>query len=74
MSKKAKDISINFTFHDDSVETVQGAEGDSLLDLVVDNNIGGRAGGREGIGGLWWEGRDRRNVVGEGGVLRNKLR
>jgi len=39
MSKKAKDISINFTFHDDSVVTVQGAEGDSLLDLVVDNDI-----------------------------------
>ena len=57
MSKKAKDISINFTFHDDSVVTVQGAEGDSLLDLVVDNDIGEQPGGIEG---------DRVRRVGEG--------
>ena len=38
--KKAKDISVGFKFADDSVTTVHGAEGDSLLDLVVDNNIG----------------------------------
>jgi len=37
--KKAKDISVGFKFPDDSVVTVKGAEGDSLLDLVVDNNI-----------------------------------
>ena len=38
--KKAKDISVNFKHADGSVDTVMGAEGDSLLDLVVDNNIG----------------------------------
>jgi len=37
--KKAKDISVNFKHADGSVDTVMGAEGDSLLDLVVDNNI-----------------------------------
>lgn len=37
--KKPKDITINFQYPDDSVVSVKGAEGDSLLDLVVDNNV-----------------------------------
>ena len=40
LGKKAKDISVGFKYSDDSVITVKGAEGDSLLDLVIDNNIG----------------------------------
>jgi len=39
LEKKAKDITVGFKYSDDSVVTVKGAEGDSLLDLVVDNNI-----------------------------------
>jgi len=38
-AKKARDINVSFKFSDGNVTSVQGAEGDSLLDMVVDHNI-----------------------------------